>query len=153
MVVCVSGTKRWDVFASRMIYSDEQQICVHQQICRGRHQICADHTMRFVEVRKLVHFTKFLPPKRGFCPVGNLHPAKKLCNFFSSSWSPDIDGIRWQNSSGADSRLIVPLPRRPLTLQQQVTHIHPSHIFEQAYMKIHSGKKAKKYNHPLLSNI
>ena len=118
-------------------------LCAPADLSRP-HQICADHTMRFVEVRKLVHFTKFLPPKRGFCPVGNLHPAKKLCNFFSSSWSPDIDGIRWQNSSGADSRLIVPLPRRPLSLQQQVTHIHPSHIFEQAYMKIHSGKKSKK---------
>ena len=127
-------------------------VCTARFVEASTPDLCRPH-MRFVEVRKLVHFTKFLPPKRGFCPVGNLHPAKKLCNFFSSSWSPDIDGIRWQNSSGADSRLIVPLPRRPLSLQQQVTHIHPSHIFEQAYMKIHSGKKAKKYNHPLLSNI
>ena len=72
MVVCPEATKRWwDVFASKMIYSDELQICVHreicvhEEICRGHHQVSAAATRRVVGlVRKLVHFEKFLPPKR-----------------------------------------------------------------------------------------
>ena len=60
----------------KMIYADEQQIGVHQEICGGHHQICADVTKGFVGARKLVHLDKFVPPKRGCsCCV-----AKQFCN-------------------------------------------------------------------------
>ena len=124
MVVCL----RWDVFARKMIYADEHQICVQQEICGGHHQIRTNHTKRFLEVRKLVHFNEFLPP-RGFCialqgisPLPNDFAIQRENSFSSSRCPPDIDEIRWQNSSGADSRLIDP-PSPTTDLQRQVTYI------------------------------
>ena len=88
-----------------MIYADEQQIGVHQEICGGHHQICADVTMGFVGVRKLVHLDKFLQHTQErvqlLCSQTALQSKGEIL-----SPHPDIDEIRWQNSTGADSRLI-----------------------------------------------
>ena len=59
---------------------------------------------------------------QGISPLPNDFAIQRENSFSSSRCPPDIDEIRWQNSSGADSRLIDP-PSPTTDLQRQVTYI------------------------------
>ena len=132
MVVCVRHQKVGCFCKQDDLFRRAADLCAPgdlsrppPDLCRPHHGICGG--------QKIGAFQQILAAQEG---------GLALCREFahssaiSSSRCPDIDEIRWQNSSGADSRLIVPLPRATALFRGR-SHTYICHIYLSSHMKMH----------------